>query len=396
MAFCSRYFVHYFLVFVTLACSVVPAESSAKQHRTQLEKLNNTPAHVYFPATASIDVFVPSPDHSYAHHPQIAWYADHLYVMWSYGITHEDARGQRIRIARSAADLQHWETVLDAPTTAHADENTVQTAGGFFVSDHELLGYFAEYKVLGEGPDANSPKAETQTFAVRSGDGASWSAPVDLGLHIVPTQGPIHLSKHRLALPANFLIAFTDSSDGLTGWHTRAIDPSAQNSEDNSDLLGAAARNGGWSADLAEITLIEHPRTQRLVCLMRALKKPTLYASESDIGGERWKMPIATHFSNADSKSYFGVLPDGREFVISNPDQRQGRDLLVFALSKDGLNFSDWYVVAKDHVPVQYPGRNKGGSYAYPQAIVKDQRVYMVASVGKERIRVWSFELPQR
>ena len=122
-----------------------------------------------------------------------------------------------------------------------------------------------------------------------------------------------------------------------------------------------------------------------------------VYVSISSDQGVTWTVPTSTEIPDSASKSYAGVLPDQRVFLIGNfvagPKEKINpnhyrRDPLVLALSDDGIVFDRAYAIAHQAPGIRFKGPGKGRGYQYPDAVVVGNDLWIVYSVNKEDIAV--------
>ena len=67
----------------------------------------------------------------------------------------------------------------------------------------------------------------------------------------------------------------------------------------------------------------------------------------------------------------------------------------MITLSEDGEVFDREYVIDDRFRSLRHPGKYKGGIYAYPDAMVVGEKLYVICSVNKEDIHVYSFPISQ-
>ena len=80
------------------------------------------------------------------------------------------------------------------------------------------------------------------------------------------------------------------------------------------------------------------------------------------------------------------MLPDGAVWYVGNPVPGS-RDQLVLALSRDGWNFNEAYLVRWEPMQQLYPAPYKGGvGYQYPSATYHDGKLYVAYSVARDFI----------
>lgn len=117
----------------------------------------------------------------------------------------------------------------------------------------------------------------------------------------------------------------------------------------------------------------------------------TLYAAVSEDGGKEWKKAVRTNIPDSPSKSASGRLPDGRVYLIGNQVPRSSRGLrdpLVLSLSKDGKRFDRAGAIRWGAPEIRSPGSAKSRGFQYPSALVAEQALWVVYSIGKEDVAV--------
>ena len=124
-----------------------------------------------------------------------------------------------------------------------------------------------------------------------------------------------------------------------------------------------------------------------------------LWVSFSSDWGRTWSLPYQTNFTDASSKFMCGQLPDGRYYFVSNPgpNTSEGNRLpLTIAISSDGINWSEQYILGDTPRVQRMEGMYKGGHYAYPNCFIGDDGYfYVIYSVHKEDIEVVRFKLQE-
>jgi hypothetical protein len=122
-----------------------------------------------------------------------------------------------------------------------------------------------------------------------------------------------------------------------------------------------------------------------------------LYASLSRDRGENWTVPAPTDVPDSPSRTAVGSLPDGAVFLagnqLSEPLDRAERphytrDPLTLALSADGVAFDRAVAVRSGSPKIRLPGKGKGRGYQYPSAVLVDDALWIMYSVGKEDVAV--------
>lgn len=326
-------------------------------------------------------IYDPAGSWSYAHHPSLAWFKGKLYAVFSNGRHGEDEPGQRIMLSVSENFTDWTEPVaLLEPGMGNYGQEKILTPGGITVVDGRLTIYYTE----NDNDGKSNRRIDPVLYAITSDDGITWSDPVNLSLKIFPCQRPLQLSNGRLLLTGNTLVYYTDDSSGTGVWHRcRMGMPKYQDGAVTFDEV---------KPSLCEGSLFEH-ENGTVFCILRSTGKTYdgyLWQMQSNDGGISWSLPVKSMFTDSNSKSYFGSLPDGRYLYVGTPDNRKPADRhpLVLAISENGYDFNRTYILSDDHYSQLYPGRWKGGDYGYPFAIVHDGYVYVIVSRHKERMEI--------
>ena len=118
------------------------------------------------------------------------------------------------------------------------------------------------------------------------------------------------------------------------------------------------------------------------------------YVSFSQDGGVTRTTATRTDFSDANSRSTAGVLPNGRVYVISNV-LPHGRNPLAVSLSEDGLTFDETALIRNDALPVRFDGRWKDTGFQYPSSTVVGDSLCVMYSVNKEDIQMTRIPLSE-
>lgn len=334
----------------------------------------------------------------FCHHPALGVFQGRLYAMWSNGRKGEDEIGQRVLYARSA-DGENWSAprVLCEPFKGTRGPTTL-TAAGFYAREEQLCAYVASYEYESLEPTFDkhgcsrlgSGCVRTALYALTSGDGESFSAPLNMNVPLCPNYGPRRLSSGRLLMTGNWAHAYTDDQSGLSGWTLRGFCPDALLPErpprDDPSFFWKVSKAMGLSGALCEGAFVE--TADGVLHMLHRSYGPTLFESGSADGGEYWSLPEPATFPNGNSKFWLGRLPDGRYAYVGNPGPDSSRCPLVLSLSKDGLTFDMHYLIETEKTARKFPGIYKGGIYGYPDAAVFGGALYVVCSRWKEDILV--------
>jgi hypothetical protein len=312
--------------------------------------------------------------YKFCHHPNFVLFNDRLYCMWSNGLVHEDAPGQRI-LHSSTSDGDSWTD--PKVLTDHDQGRGICVAAGFLVVDDLLIAY---YTVTG----GENFHPETALWARTSRDGRTWSEPrrVTAGFFI---EGPRRFGNGPLLFAGEFVgsarktkrmrLLFTDEAGGLDGWQAIPIAPGRL-----SDF--------GYT----EPSLYQRPN-ETVVSTFRN-NTGGLFASESDDHGRTWSNPGRTNFPDSTARTSAGNLPDGTAYLINNPLPKQfDRSLLTIALSEDGALFDRAYIIRGEPTKRRYDGRSKLDGWQYPNAIVWKKKLFVAYSINKEDVAVTQIPL---
>lgn len=315
--------------------------------------------------TENVVVYTPGSYWTYNHHPHMTYFKDKFVAVWSNGTTGEDLPGQRILTA-SSSDYYHWSTpsVLLTPIP----DSLLWTPGGIHVYNDTLV-VFAT---------VNSPKKTIVDFiAIYTVDGVNWSSPIDLGVTTYPSHSPTVLSTGRLLLTGNTAVYYTDSPTGLRGWKRASV-------------VGGTIPT---TPALVEGTMLEKD-DHTILCMLRSVTtgyKNFNWQMKSVDNAKSFSVPIKTNFTDNNSKSHFGRLPNGEYYYVGTPDTTLSTSVrfpLVLSLSSDGINFDRNYIIGKSTYTIQYPGRYKSGQYGYPEATVHGDYLYVFVSKMKEQMEL--------
>ncbi len=330
---------------------------------------------------------------SYCHHASLGFYNNCFYAMWSNGRTDEDDIGQRVLYSVSR-DGRTWSDprVLFEPS----GENAVLTAAGFFNSPAGLVAYAGTYSYKTEniagGHYVEIGREHTDTSLLcRVMRGGVWSPVIDTHLPVVPNHGPQCLSSGRLILCGNFAYPVSDCSDGINGWKMRGLEPYAYPGVFD-DSAGFICQSGlrRDKKFLCEGSFIE--TAPGVIHMLLRSGEGILYQTVSTDEGENWNEPQATAFTDCGAKFHCGRLPDGRYYIVGNPDRGSNRNPLVLSLSENGEDFDEAFVICNKPRPIRIPGKYKGGIYGYPHSLLHGGKMYVICSVNKEDIYLFSFD----
>ena len=335
---------------------------------------------------------------SYCHHAFICFFKGRFYAMWSNGRVHEDDCGQRVLIS-SSHNAKVWSPQVPLYDSLQGDLNeVVLTAGGFYIGKEQLIAYAGCYEYAPENVtenhyiEINKLHKRTRLLAKTSFDGIRWSKAVEIGLPIVPNHGPQRLNSGRLMITGGFMFPYSDESDGISGWKIGGIYPKDwKDVYDDSEGVNIFQQRRGGGVFLCEGAFYQ--TDDDVIHMLLRSDKSNLWATESRDNGETWCQPYETCFSNCNSKLHAGRLPDGRFYVVSNPDPDSERCPLTLCTSEDGENFDREYIIASDRTQKRISGLHKNGIYGYPHSLIHNDCLYVICSIHKEDIAVYSCSL---
>jgi len=327
---------------------------------------------------------MPNENWHYVHHPSIAYFQGTYYVIFSNGISGEDDPGQRVMITQSA-DLKSWSgsKVLQQPSKGEYGVMKVLTPGGIMVADNQLVVFYTENDMDGKSYKRYNPVL----YAVTSKDGKNWSEPVCLDIPVFPCHRPSVLQSGRLLLTGNRAFYYTDDPTGTSSW-VRSSAKELPNPD------GYISYNK-VKPSLCEGSILQHQNGD-IHTIFRSTGKTYdgyLWQTTSKDNGVTWTEPAHTNFTDGNSKSHFGVLPDGRYYYVGTPDTLGPRLPLVLSLSKDGFLFDDHYIIGKDYYMIKYKGKWKNGEFGYPYSIIHDNALLIIVSRQKEKLELLRIDL---
>ncbi|XOV93816.1 MAG: exo-alpha-sialidase [Bacteroidota bacterium] len=113
-----------------------------------------------------------------------------------------------------------------------------------------------------------------------------------------------------------------------------------------------------------------------------------LYAQYSYDRGNSWTDIESTSFTDSNSRTYAGNLPDGRSYIINNVNPG-GRNPLVLSISADGKLFDTAYVIRSgDPGPKDPLGRAKDTGFQYPHSVISGDYMLVIYSINKESVAI--------
>ena len=359
---------------------------------------NQTPSKVRRMLTPELSILYRPNDlqWSYSHHAAICKYKNSFYAIWSNGRKDEDDLGQRVLYAASKDGI-NWSkhhVLFDS------DPVKVITAGGLYDNGEALVAYAGSYgydpeNVLnGKYITINDLHRDTTTLAKTSVDGLNWSDAIDLKIPVTPNHGPKKSSSGRLIIAGGVTFPYSDDPQGISGWTVSGLPPCPwEDMVDDSQgiMRHIALRNDG--VFLCEGSFFQ--TDDGILHMLLRSDQRKLYETISKDDGKNWLPPTSTSFVSSGSKFHCGRLPDGRFYIVGNPDPTGARCPLVISLSEDGQVFDQEFIIDETFRSMRKAGNHKGGIYGYPHSIISDGKLLVICSINKEDIHVYSVGLDQ-
>jgi len=331
-------------------------------------------------AVSTTTVYNPKAGTSYAHHPHITFFKGKFYSVFSIGEKNEEDIGQSMAVSVSD-DAANWSdyTVI---AEGNKETYTVVVPGGLYSTDERLIAYYATFEYSESCVDTSSGVAVRPTAenAVRTNwkmymavtkDGVNWSHS-QLNCGAACNFAPQQTASGRLIMCGANVNPITDDITGLSGWKNVNV------SIDEAIADGAKliTESGFYQTD------------DGVLHMMFRSNSDVLYYSESYDDGASWTRPYATNFRSDSSKFAVGRLANGMYYWIGNTSINNVRTPLTLFTSSDGFNFDKEYVIRTGTYTHQFEGLYKDGAYSYPSTFVKDGELYIIYSVGKEKIEI--------
>lgn len=348
-------------------------------------------------------------DH-YSHHAYLGLAGGTLFAIWSNHVRDEDGSGQRVCGRSSTDGGQTWSAreELFPPMDAvrlRADQDDqrdrVLIANGFAHVGGTLYA-IAEAHMLGEHLAVTPPPGipEAADAVNRTPESRPGLGRLARSLSPAGALGPIFWLVDSPPVPRKGFPTYPSASDPAFAATARAIN----------DYLAAPEHWPSWEflhhtchvwAEDGHL-LCEPTQSYRLADGSRArIWRDLSRGSERQYvqfetgpgpaGPDGWQRPQRSGFRDAYSRSAVGNLPDGTAYIINNPGR--GRDPLVISLSADGLTFDRHGVIAGGSPPVQFEGVAKGPGFQYPHALLVDDTLHVLYSIGKEDVELASIPL---
>lgn len=350
------------------------------------------------------EVWAPEEGCAYSHHAHMTFFAGRFFAAWSNGRINEDDLGQRVMLAESKDGLL-WEKHRPALTPEMlGDANRVLTAAGFHVNQGRLYLYYGSYRYARDSwqdentrPKGDAHHEDTDLGYIFTEDGETWSTPESLGIRIVPNHGPQATHTGRLIISGNVMFPYTDSPDGVSGYHRAGIYGNAFGANtpvDDSESIHHVTAFHAWDANLICEGSFYETDDFVLHMLLRS-NTDKLWVSESRDNGESWSAPVPTAYTDDGSKFHLGRLPNGCFYCVSNAKVKGGRCPLDLYLSENGVDFNRHYILRDEPYEIRFQGLYKGGVYGYPHSMIHDGYLYVIYSKRKETIEVTRVSLKE-
>lgn len=337
-------------------------------------------------AVESVTVYTPNDSWFYSHHPHITYFKGKFYAVFSNGRYNEDDCGQRVMISVSE-DFYHWSDPVPLVDTIMGKvSELVLFSCGFYVHDDTLIAYYGSFEYdpsTLRGPNlrpvADQTRRDDQViYYITTNDGVHWSDPKPMNIKSGFNFGPQALLSGRLLICGGSSHSYSDDPSGV-GLFTPV-----------------SVLSGGLPSEVEMITEGSFFQTaDGVIYMMQRTNTDYLWCAVSYDEGKSWTQPFKTRFSDAKAKFSFGTLPDGRYYYIGNPVPGSNRNPLVYAISEDGINFSEQYLIGNRAYTLLDKGMYKNGDYGYPSVLIKDEYIYVIYSRGKESIEVSRFKWDQ-
>lgn len=353
------------------------AEQSARQTALSVKNTASVKKSVN---VSTVTVYNPVAGASYAHHPHMTYFKGKFYSVFSIGEKNEEDIGQSMAISKSD-DAVNWS---DYEIIAEADKSTytVIVPGGLYSTDKRLVAYYASFDYAADCVDTSSGTAVRPTIdkAVRTNwkmfmavttDGINWSH-TQLNCSAACNFAPKQTASGRLIMCGANVNPYTDDITGLSGWRNVTVSIN-EALEDGAKLI---TESGFYQTD------------DGILHMLFRSNADVVYYSESYDDGLSWTRPYPTSLKSDTSKFAVGRLSDGLYYWIGNTSVNNVRTPLTLFTSSDGFNFDKEYVIRTGTYTHQFEGLYKDGAYSYPSTFVKDGELYIIYSVGKEKIEI--------
>lgn len=306
------------------------------------------------------------PEWKFQLHNYLLFHEGMYWCMWSHGPA-EDEPTQHIRYATSADGLK-WSAAR--PLTPAPQEGYTYIARGFWLRDGELLALVAHFK--GKGAFGVNKELKLEAYVWDQGAWKYKGLVYDNAINSYPPQklpsGAWMVSRRDARFNVSVLIGGVKALDQ---WDNVFIMDYFKNKVLKPDepiwwpvgerMLSAVFRDNAGSSRLFR-------------------------AFSTDLG-RTWSPPIKTNYPNATSKVFSLELSTGQRILVGNAHPKVGRRQLLLAVTKDGLVFTQMYLL---DIPSPRPG-----TLQYPHVLEKDGKLYIAYSRDKATIEVFVVALAE-
>jgi hypothetical protein len=319
----------------------------------------------------------------FSHHAHITFHGGVFYAAWSNHVTpDEDGPGQRV-LGSISKDGRTWAPAFELfPPLDKNEPKANRTSGKWrLLTDNGWLTVDDTVYAIAEASESGKDGRGRLAREIRP-DGTMGSVFWLVDNPPEPLEGQLRIPD--LTDPAFTKIAARISRMLSDPLQTRSI----ENLHHTSWTFGPDGQN------LCEPSVYRRPDGV-FVKIWRdrgRSKTKRLYASISTTPGY-WSPPLQTNIPNSPSKVATGTLSDGRTYIIGNlvtghkGDQHDVRDPLVLTLSWDGMNF-DWAKAIRAGAPPLRFSTLRAPGFAYPSAVVANDCLWVIYSIGKEDVAV--------
>lgn len=330
----------------------------------------------------------------YCHHPHITHQDGTFFATWSNHRDGEDGPGQRVLYSTSG-DGCAWKPCAECfpaigATKQPGETGRVLTANGVVLLNGTVYAIAEAHDCFSDsdGELRASREAEAGREVVRGRLG--WGR-LARAMRADGSLGPAFWLVDDPPQPIGGAPQYPTAGDPQFAGLARQLnetlaDPLCMSAWDFRDHTAWTEAADGHQ--LCEPTVYQRP-DGLLVKLSRDLAgSRRIYAALSHDGGKTWDPALQTDIPDQPSKAVAGTLPDGRTYLIGNQVMGGARDPLVISLSRDGKAF-DWAAAIRHSAPgIRHPGLHKGPGSQYPSAVVADDGLWVIYSVGKEDVAV--------
>ncbi len=344
---------------------------------------------------------------AYNHHSKLVWHNGALHAMWSNHPHGEDGPGQRVLYATSS-DGRTWSEAVELfppPQEVRPSEEKglVLTPNNWVVADGRLYARAGCHANIGfENPDRSERvdvRDGMRPFRARKGyDRFCREVARNKGF------GPIMPQGENTPAPTELNFTFLDWSDPAVQCTAAAIAETMRNPE-CTPSWGGNCPQGVDSNRLCEPTVYRTADGKFIVLLRDDNYSHRMYMSVSP-DGRSWNPALPTDIPDSPSLTTNVKLDDGTILLIGNqmapafdnPEEvtHYRRDPLMVSVSPDGYRFEKSFALRCGQQEWRVPPQEvigRGGGGQYPSAIVHEDVLYVLYSMGKEDIWCSSVEV---